>query len=296
LDGNLEFLGRLDHQVKVRGHRVELGEIEAELAKHPDIRDIAVVIREHANGYKHLVAYVVADSAAEISASELRDALKQKLPDYMIPAAFVILDTLPLNTNGKIDRQSLPVPELGREMGEQLYVPPQNSIQKGLCQIWEEVLEISSIGIHDNFFYLGGHSLMALRVMSKVQEVLGATPPITMLFEAPTVFEFANKMELLNLPAAISSEDLSLAAAIQGALSLKELREQGRQEALNSATQEPQITTIQELIRKVEVLVDDLRRLAIGAILGGYEQGIKETKQVVESKDEKKDQTKPWRM
>ncbi|MED2795982.1 non-ribosomal peptide synthetase, partial [Bacillus wiedmannii] len=158
-DGNLEFLGRIDHQVKIRGYRIELGEIEHQLLKHEDVEEVVVVDREDEVGEKYLCGYIVANR--DISVAELRQTLLTELPDYMIPSYFIQLDKFPLNTNGKIDRKVLPTPDWS-SMGHVEYVAPRNEIEEQLAHIWQEILSLNrEIGIHENFFELGGHSLRA---------------------------------------------------------------------------------------------------------------------------------------
>jgi len=183
VDGRLEYLGRLDHQVKVRGYRVELGEIETVLRAHEKVSEAVVIAREE-NGEKRLVVYVV--GAAETA--ELRRYLQQRLPEYMIPSSWMKLDTLPLTTNGKVDRRALPTP--GATTGledEDAYVAPRTPTEAGLSSIWSEILKIDRIGIHDNFFALGGHSLLATQVIARLRSVYNVNVPLRRLFESPTV-------------------------------------------------------------------------------------------------------------
>jgi amino acid adenylation domain-containing protein len=188
VDGNLEFLGRMDHQVKVRGFRIELGEIEAVLSAQPGIKDNLVLVREDTPGEKRLVAYVVLDQEDPANTAALRRALAEKLPDYMLPAAFISLDTLPLTTNGKLDWRALPVPELNRTAaGVAKYTAPSTPLEEALVAMWIEILGLDQVGIHDNFFDLGGHSLLAIRLMSKIQKELDLELPLRMLFESPTI-------------------------------------------------------------------------------------------------------------
>ncbi|MBV8201787.1 MAG: AMP-binding protein, partial [Acidobacteria bacterium] len=186
-DGNLEFLGRLDQQVKVRGFRIELGEIEVVLGSHPGVRDCVVVVREDAPGDRRLVAYAVL-RAPRPRVEELRDHLAARLPEFMIPAAFVILEALPLTPNGKLDRQALPAPARAGAAG---YVAPADPIEELLAGIWAEILGLERVGVHDNFFDLGGHSLLATQVMSRIRGVLRVDLPLRQLFEAPTVARLA---------------------------------------------------------------------------------------------------------
>jgi amino acid adenylation domain-containing protein len=193
-NGEIEFLGRIDHQVKIRGYRVELGEIEAALNKHATVRESAVVAREQAPGQKQLVAYVVPQRPAEANVAALRAALKQQLPDYMVPSAFVFLEKMPLTPSGKVDRKSLPSPEQAATPA----APPATQdkpwlpIQFQLVQIWEEVLGVKPVGIRDNFFEIGGHSLLAVKMMDRVEEVTGRKLPVTALFEEPTITHLAD--------------------------------------------------------------------------------------------------------
>nr|WP_240457758.1 non-ribosomal peptide synthetase [Halomonas socia] len=164
-DGQLEYLGRLDHQVKIRGLRIELGEIEAELLSQPAIREAVVTAQEGPNGAR-LVAYVVPQAGSELDSCSLREALGQRLPDYMVPGVVVTLDALPLNANGKVDRKALPEPELAS--GSQ-YAPPQGEVEEALADIWSEILGVERVGRHDNFFDQGGHSLLAVKMVARIQ-------------------------------------------------------------------------------------------------------------------------------
>ncbi|HEX2081289.1 MAG TPA: amino acid adenylation domain-containing protein [Longimicrobium sp.] len=177
--GELEFLGRIDHQVKIRGFRIEPGEIDAALRQHPGVRDGAVLVREDAPGKKRIVAYVVGDADAEA----LRAHLRQRLPDYMVPGAFVALDALPLTPNGKLDRSALPAPAL--QAGA--YVAPRTETERVVAQVFATLLGIENVGAADDFFSLGGHSLLATRVVSRVGDALGVELPLRALFEHPTV-------------------------------------------------------------------------------------------------------------
>ncbi len=193
-DGALEFLGRFDHQVKIRGVRVEPGEVEAVLGRHPKVCQSAVVAREEVPGgepfgsSKRLVAYIVPERGQEPTSSELRGFLKAKLPEYMVPTAFVVLEALPLTPNGKVDRRALPVPEeADRPPLEEAFVAPRTPVEEALAGIWEEVLGLEGVGIHDDFFELGGHSLLAAQVMGRLNEHFGVELPVRALFDAPTV-------------------------------------------------------------------------------------------------------------
>ncbi len=193
-DGNIEFLGRIDNQVKIRGFRIELGEIEAVLSQHLAIRETVVTVREDVPGdtRPRLVAYVVTNSDVAPSNEELRSFLKQKLPDYMMPSAFVMLDALPLTPNGKIDRRVLPAPDSTQLESANIFVAPRDRWESHLTQIWERVLSIEPIGIHDNFFALGGHSLLAVRLFAQMEQVFPCKIPLQALFELSTVAQLAS--------------------------------------------------------------------------------------------------------
>ena len=183
-DGNIDFLGRIDHQVKLRGFRIELGEIEAALATAPGVREAIVMVREDQPGDRRLVAYIARQDGAEAPEdATLRTVLGRSLPDYMIPSHFVVLDALPMTTNGKVDRRALPAPDLTR--GEADYVAPRNATEEIVAGIWSEVLGFARIGIYDDFFALGGHSLVATQVVTRLREAFGTEFPLRALFEAP---------------------------------------------------------------------------------------------------------------
>jgi amino acid adenylation domain-containing protein len=190
-DGNIEFLGRIDHQVKIRGFRIELGEIEAALSRHPAVREAVVMAHEDAREEKRLVAYFVADAESEVTGSELRGFLKQELPDYMVPNTFVPLTRLPLTQNGKVDRRALPVPEHSAADSREAYLMPRDTVELELTRIWEEVLAVERIGVRDNFFSLGGHSLLAVQLMNRVQTLAGKPIPLSILFEEATIEHLA---------------------------------------------------------------------------------------------------------
>jgi amino acid adenylation domain-containing protein len=194
-DGNIEFLGRADHQVKIRGFRIELGEIEATLLGHVCVREAVVLRREDRPGEPQLAAYVVAKETNTIDVRGLRDHLRTRLPDYMVPSAFVLLDTLPLTVSGKVDRQALPAPERDAFAADGARVEPRTNIERLLANIWQEILKIDPLGIHDNFFDLGGHSLLATQVISRVRNALQLDVPLRKLFEAPTIAAFAATVE-----------------------------------------------------------------------------------------------------
>jgi amino acid adenylation domain-containing protein len=186
-DGSLEFFGRMDHQMKIRGFRVEPGEIEVALEKHPTVQQAVAMLLEERPGEMRLVAYVVPKQGQTSTRGDLRGFLKQKLPDYMIPSTFVILDKLPLTPAGKVNRKALPAPDWGRTDLEGFYVPPRTPVEEQLTKIWGEVLGVERVGVHDNFFELGGHSLLATQVMSRVRKAFQAEIPLRVLFEVLTV-------------------------------------------------------------------------------------------------------------
>jgi amino acid adenylation domain-containing protein len=199
--GDIEYLGRIDAQVKIRGFRIEPGEIESALAQHPAVREVTVVAREEAGeeaenlkSDKRLVAYMVPrHDAAPIS--DLRNFLKRKLPEYMIPSAFVFLDSLPLTPNGKIDRRALPDPDEGRPELQRAFLAPRTRTEDLLAKTWAEVLELEKVGVYDNFFELGGHSLSATQVIARLRDTLHVELPLRSLFESPTVAGLAERVE-----------------------------------------------------------------------------------------------------
>nr|QEO74872.1 condensation domain-containing protein [uncultured bacterium] len=193
-DGNIEFLGRLDHQVKVRGFRIELGEIEATLLSHCAVSEAVVVTREDEPNDKRIVAYVVCENGSRPLPDELRSFLREKLPDYMLPAAFEYLENLPLTANGKIDRRALPAPDQTRpELGT--YVAPRTPIEEILASLWSRLFAVTRVGVNDDFFALGGHSLLATQLISSVRAAFMIEIPLATLFEYPTIAEFAARVE-----------------------------------------------------------------------------------------------------
>jgi acyl carrier protein len=191
-DGRIEYLGRMDRQVKIRGFRIEPGEIEAALAELESVREAVVVDREDkpgkdTPGHRRLVAYVTPRDGASIRSRELRRALQTKLPPYMVPSTFVALDELPLTAHGKIDRAALPAPPVAQLELEKSFAPPRNSVEQVLAEIWQQVLNVERIGIREDFFEMGGHSLLAMQVASRVREDLGIELPIAAVFSCPTV-------------------------------------------------------------------------------------------------------------
>ncbi|MBW4564790.1 MAG: amino acid adenylation domain-containing protein [Mojavia pulchra JT2-VF2] len=191
-NGEIEYLGRIDYQVKLRGFRIELGEIEAVLEQHPAVRQCVVMVREDVPGNQRLVAYLVAENDAT---DELRQYLRQKLPEYMIPSAFVILDSLPLTPNGKVNRRALPAPENTNAELVSGFVAPRHPVEEVLAGIWTQVLGISQVSIYDNFFELGGHSLLATQVISRIRKTFGVDIPLQRLFEFPTIAKLAKNIQ-----------------------------------------------------------------------------------------------------
>ncbi|WP_375511245.1 amino acid adenylation domain-containing protein [uncultured Nostoc sp.] len=184
-NGNIEYLGRIDNQVKIRGFRIELGEVEAVLSQHGDVQTCCVIAREEIPGNKRLVAYVVTHPQATPTTSELRQFLSNKLPAYIVPAAFVMLESLPLTPNGKVDRRALPDPDLHQELSD--YVMPNTEVEKIIAGIWQKALEVEKAGIYNNFFELGGHSLLLVRINQQLQEIFGLELSIIDMFNYPTI-------------------------------------------------------------------------------------------------------------
>nr|MBA3786819.1 AMP-binding protein [Acidobacteriota bacterium] len=190
-DGNIEFIGRKDHQIKLRGFRIELGEVESAFNSNPAVKDGVIAIRE-SNGEKKLVAYYVPAEGSAPTTGELRDFMKQKLPDYMIPAIFVEVAELSLNPNGKVDRHKLPSLEEIQPEAEKTGVIPKDELELKLIWLWQKVLGIQSVGVKDNFFECGGHSLIAVRLFSEIEKTLGCRLPLATLFQAPTIEQLAD--------------------------------------------------------------------------------------------------------
>lgn len=191
--GDIEYLGRADRQVKVRGFRIEPAEIEQQLLSHDAVGAVAVVPQELLSGESGLVAYVVSASEVLPSSTALRAHLAARLPDYMVPAAYVTMSALPLTPNGKLDRRALP--KLPNRPDTVDYVTPRNAVEDMIIDIWRDILKIDKIGVHDNFFDLGGHSLLATRVVVNTNDYLGINVPLRAIFDNPTVAGFAEPVE-----------------------------------------------------------------------------------------------------
>jgi thioesterase domain-containing protein/acyl carrier protein len=198
-DGNLEYLGRTDHQVKVRGYRIELGEIEVALGQHPEVRDCVVVARADAAAGARLAAYVVAKKNSAPAIDGLRSFLRERLPAYMVPSAFLLLEAFPLTVNGKIDRDALPAPEAQRPAAGRPFKAPTDSLEIQLAEIWEDILGTRPIGVSDDFFELGGDSLQAVLMATRVEEIRGRHIPPSMLLTENTIEKLAKAIHELDL-------------------------------------------------------------------------------------------------
>jgi len=196
-DGNIVFLGRMDNQVKIRGVRIAIEEVESTLEQHPQVSQAVVIAREDQLGDKRLVGYVVLNSGQNPTTNKLRNFLQQKLPDYMIPSTFLILNKLPLTPNNKIDRNALPDPDQSRPNLSVPFVLPRTIVEQQIADIWTQFLELEYIGIHDDFFELGGHSLIAPQIISRLQQTFEIEFQLRILFELPTVAEIAERIETI---------------------------------------------------------------------------------------------------
>ena len=194
-DGNIENLGRIDFQLKVRGFRVELGEIEAALDQHPAVHESVVVASGTDGSDKRLIAYVVCDKSQPASVHELKGFLKDRLPNYMVPPIFVFMSAMPLTPNGKIDRRALPDPEQTRPELQVEYVAARTRVEGTLTEMWMQLLGLEQVGIFDNFFDLGGESLMATKVVSRVREIFEVELPLRTIFESPTIAQLSESIE-----------------------------------------------------------------------------------------------------
>jgi acyl carrier protein len=233
-DGNIEFLGRIDQQVKIRGFRIELGEIEATLGEYPAVQQNLVIVTEDVPGDKRLVAYVVVHpEQVPPTSSELRGFLQGKLPEYMVPKAFVFLDVIPLNPNGKVDRRALRAPDTADLSGVNRFVAPRTPTEEVLAAIWTQVLGLEQVGIYDNFFELGGHSLLATQVISRVRQTLGLEIPLQLLFETPTI---AGLAEAIVQSQADKTEDDEISRLLN---ELEELSDEEAESLLAQMMQQP---------------------------------------------------------
>ncbi|MGZ4113054.1 MAG: thioesterase domain-containing protein, partial [Tumebacillaceae bacterium] len=191
-DGNIEYLGRMDGQVKIRGYRIELGEIEMVLGQHEAIGEVVVIAREDEPGDKRLVAYVVTQPDVMLTAQQMRDFLRGKLPEYMMPSAFVLLPSIPVTPNGKVDRRALPAPEATKQTAE--YIAPRNRFELEMSQVWEQVVKHSPIGVTDNFFAIGGDSLKAITLMSLIRKRFELQVPLATLFQTSTIAALCDRL------------------------------------------------------------------------------------------------------
>jgi acyl-CoA synthetase (AMP-forming)/AMP-acid ligase II/acyl carrier protein len=198
-DGEIEFLGRLDEQIKIRGFRIEPNEIVRALDEHPEVVASVVVARENNAGEKSLLAYLVLDPAATITATALREHLVKRLPEYMVPAGFIRMELLPLTSNGKVDRSALPAPSVANTLCEDNFVSPSGPVQQRLAGIIASLLHIERIGANDNFFRLGGHSLLGTQLIARVNETFGVELPLLQLFDHPTLTGMSGAIETLIL-------------------------------------------------------------------------------------------------
>ena len=206
-DGNIEYVGRSDSQVKIRGNRIELGEIEAALAQVAGVSEGVVIVREDTAGGARLVGYVVWEAGVETNSAEVREQLRRRLPDYMVPAALVTLERMPLSPNGKIDRKALPAPDIGSQVREStVYLEPQTEIEKTIVQCWSELLKVEKIGLNDDFFDLGGHSLLAAQFLSRLRDRTGVEVSLKTFFEASTVVSLAKAVTATRWVTAVLKE------------------------------------------------------------------------------------------
>ena len=195
LDGAIEFLGRFDHQVKLRGFRIEPGEIEAVLVRQPGIETAVVIMREDEPENKRLVAYVVPSQGQSPDIDALRDRLQVILPTYMVPTVIMPLDVLPLTANGKVDHECLPEPDSSALQSKELFVEPRSKSEQRIAAIWKNLLKLDRIGVYDNFFHLGGHSLLATQMVSRLKDDFDLDVPLSVIFESPSVVELASCLD-----------------------------------------------------------------------------------------------------
>jgi amino acid adenylation domain-containing protein len=217
-DGEMEFLGRRDQQIKIRGFRIELGEIESALVANKAVREAVVLVREDVPGEKRLVAYVVPAQQPAPTTTDLHSFLKEKLPEYMLPSAFVMIDTLPLTRNGKLNRQALPAPDASRPALASSYLAPATELERRIAEIWQDVLGVERIGMRDNFFELGGHSLVLVQMHARLKETLRQEVSIIELFKYPTIASLAAFLGQDQLKNSVDTSNLRRAAERREAL------------------------------------------------------------------------------
>jgi acyl carrier protein len=225
-DGNIEFLGRNDNQVKIRGFRIELGEIEAALSKHPAMSEALVMAREDAPGDKRLVAYAVLKPGKTLSPSELRAHLRERLPDYMLPSAFVSLDEMPLTQNGKVDRKRLPKPDGLRPESEESFIAPATELERAIAAIWQDALQVDRVARDDNFFDMGGHSLLMVQVHSRLQQALNKELSMIELFKFPTINSLAQHLTRENGGPDVSKQNQERGKARRESIAARERMKQ----------------------------------------------------------------------
>ena len=230
-DGAIEYVGRIDGQVKVRGYRIELGEIETAMGTLAGVKEVVVMVREDEPGEKRLVAYVV--SEREQSAAEMQKQLQERLPEYMIPAAVVQMEALPLTANGKVDRRRLPAPQVERLEREAEQVAPRTEVERVIAKIWEEVLGVESVGVTENFFDLGGHSLLMVQVHGRLQEAYGEALSMTELFKYPTVSALAEHLSSKKIEEQAEPQPIEVSEQLSEGKDRMRQRLQQRQRALS---------------------------------------------------------------
>jgi aryl carrier-like protein len=211
-DGEIEFLGRADHQVKLGGFRIELQEIEDVAGAHPGVSEVAALVREDVAAGPRLVLYVAGRREAAPSSAELRAFLAERLPEYMVPSHVVALESMPLNPNGKVDRAALPAPARGRPDSDRRTVPPRDELERGLAAVWREMLGIEEIGVHDNFFHLGGSSLLLIQTHRRQRTALGADLTLAEFFQNPTIAALAEALRRGRRPDAAAAGTLRAGA------------------------------------------------------------------------------------
>ncbi|MBE9178530.1 amino acid adenylation domain-containing protein [Oculatella sp. LEGE 06141] len=263
-NGSIEFLGRVDHQVKIRGFRIEPGEIEAVLNQHPSIVTSVVMAREDNPGAKRLVAYVVPDSNVNFTTSELRRFLRTQLPDYMVPAAFVPLETLPLSPNGKVDRKALPSPDTARPDLDTQWVAPRTAVEARLADLWSHILKVEQVGTNDNFFELGGHSLLIVQLLTRIRETFQVDLPLQVLFAEPTIAGLAEQIEQarqgnpLLQPSPLTLDlnaDIVLDASISPAHAMRLSQSEPRHVLLTGATGFLGVFLLHELLQQSSAII-----------------------------------------